>query len=275
MRFEDIIFVYQLREKRLAAWHGRLHRHRAFRYELHYFISGEGRFRDKGAVFTIDPGRLYVTPPGSSHQVLASSQRRPLTYYAVLVDTSDDEEARILLDSLSAPLGSYPIGAAHRFFFADLVEKGRSPRPELEKAAHHALLSFLYALGGGASAPRSAADNVHVEKALAIMQSSIEGCLGLGEICDRIKLSREHFVRLFSERMGMPPMRYYSRLKIEAAQAMLSSTNLRVLEIADKLGFENQFNFTRAFKRVSGLAPTEYRATCLQRADFAADRAGA
>jgi len=50
---------------------------------------------------------------------------------------------------------------------------------------------------------------------------------------------------------------------------MLSSTNMRVQEIADKLDFENQFNFTRAFKRVSGIAPTEYRATCLQRADFA------
>jgi AraC-like DNA-binding protein len=274
MRIEDIVFVYQLRDKRLAAWHGRLHRHRAGLYELHYFISGEGRFRDRGAIFGIEAGRLYVTPPGSSHQVLTSSPRRPLTYYAVLADASGDEEARALLDSLAEPLGSYPIGTSHRFFFADLVEKGRSTRPELEKAAHHALLSFLYALGGGEGPPRPA-DNVHVEKALAIMQGSIEGCLGLEEICGRIQLSREHFVRLFSARMGMPPMRYYSRLKIEAAQAMLSSTNMRVLEIADKLGFENQFNFTRAFKRVSGMAPTEYRSTCLQRADFAADRAGA
>ena len=70
--------------------------------------------------------------------------------------------------------------------------------------------------------------------------------------------------------MGMPPMRYYSRLKIEAAQAMLSSTNLRIQEIADKLGYVNQFNFTRAFRRVSGMSPSSYRATCLQRADFAA-----
>ena len=82
------------------------------------------------------------------------------------------------------------------------------------------------------------------------------------------RLSREHFVRVFTERMGMPPMRYYTRLKIEAARAMLSSTNLRVQEIADKLGFENQFGFARAFKRVSGMTPTEYRATCLQRSDF-------
>ena len=102
------------------------------------------------------------------------------------------------------------------------------------------------------------------------MQGAIERNLDLGALCARIQLSREHFVRVFTERMGMPPMRYYTRLKIEAARAMLSSTNLHVQEIADKLGYGNQFGFARAFKRVCGMSPTEYRATCLQRADFVA-----
>jgi AraC-like DNA-binding protein len=164
--------------------------------------------------------------------------------------------------------GAHPIGTSQRFFFADLLEKSRSAKPELVKAAYHGLLAFLYALDGGLSTSHATTDNAHVEKALAIMQSAIEGDLELGTLCERLQLSREHFVRLFSDRMGMPPMRYYSRLKIEAARAMLSSTNLRVQEIADKLGYVNQFNFTRAFRRVSGMSPSNYRATCLQRSDF-------
>jgi transcriptional regulator GlxA family with amidase domain len=100
------------------------------------------------------------------------------------------------------------------------------------------------------------------------MQGSIEGGLDLDGLCRRLELSREHFVRLFSSRMRMPPMRYFSRLKVEAAQAMLSSTNLRVHEIADKLGYANQFGFTRAFRRVVGIPPSEYRARYLQTADF-------
>jgi transcriptional regulator GlxA family with amidase domain len=164
--------------------------------------------------------------------------------------------------------GSFAIGASQRFFIADLLEKGASRRAELEKAAFHGLLAFLYGLAAGQVAARGTADNAHVEKALAIMQSSIERNLDLGALCVRIRLSREHFVRLFTERMGMPPMRYYSRLKIEAARAMLSSTNLRIREISDMLGYENQFGFARAFRRVSGMSPTRYRATCLQRSDF-------
>ena len=268
MRLEDIVFVYHLRDEAQIAWHGRSHIHSGSLYELHYFISGEGSFRDGTTVHSIAPGRLYLTPPGSSHQVSATNSRRPITYYAILVDAEGDPEALGLLGKLADGRGSFAIGPAQRFFFADLLEKRASGRPELIMAAHHGLLAFLYGLAAGQVAAQRPADNAHVEKALAIMQGAIERGLDLGAICDRIQLSREHFVRVFTERMGMPPMRYYTRLKMEAARAMLSSTNLRVQEIADKLGFENQFGFARAFKRVSGMTPTEYRAACLQRSDF-------
>jgi AraC-like DNA-binding protein len=270
MRFEDFIFVYHLRDERQIAWHGRSHSHGGRLYELHYFISGEGSFRNGSIIHRIEPGTLYLTPPSAEHQIAATDIKRPITYYALLIDVEGDAEAIGLLESLSARRGAFSIGPSMRFFFADLQGKSASGRPELVMAAHHGFLAFLYGLAGGQAVPARSADNAHVEKGLAIMQGNIEGKLDLGELCDRIQLSREHFVRLFSERMGMPPMRYYARLKIEAARAMLSSTNLRVQEIADKLGYENQFNFARAFKRVSGMPPTEYRATCLQRADFAA-----
>ena len=270
MRFEDFIFVYHLRDEAQIAWHGRLHSHEGGLYELHYFISGEGSFRDGGVVYSIQPGSFYLTAPGSSHQIAATNARKPITYYALLVDAQEEAEARGLFETLAAQRGSFAIGPSQRFFFADLLEKGASGRGELVRAAHHGLLAFLYGLAAGQVAARGTADNAHVEKALAIMQGAIERGLDLASLCARIELSREHFVRLFTDRMGMPPMRYYSRLKIEAARAMLSSTNLRVQEIADKLGYENQFGFARAFRRVSGMSPTQYRAACLQRADFAA-----
>jgi transcriptional regulator GlxA family with amidase domain len=63
-------------------------------------------------------------------------------------------------------------------------------------------------------------------------------------------------------------MRYYARLKVEAARAMLSSTNLGIQAISQKLGYASQFGFSRAFKSIAGIPPSEYRARCLQKADF-------
>ena len=118
------------------------------------------------------------------------------------------------------------------------------------------------------------ATNAHIEKAIAIMQARIGRSLDLAELCRRLDVSREHFIRLFSGYMGMPPMRYYARLKTEAASAMLLSTNLHVGEIADRLGFESQFSFSRAFRRSMGISPTDYRERFLQKVDFVVDRDG-
>ncbi len=269
MRFNDFVFVYHLRDERQIAWHGRLHNHGDGLYELHYFISGEGSFRDRSLFFPIRPGSLYITPPGATHQLAAMSARKPVTYYALLLDTEEDDEVLGLLEGLERRCGSLTIGFSQRFFFADLLVKAGSGSPELVKAAHHNLLAFLYGLAASPTVVRRETDNTYIEKAIAIMQGSVESNLELGAICDRIHLSREHFVRFFSERMGMPPMRYYRRLKIEAAQAMLSSTSLRVQEISAKLGYVNQFVFAHAFKRISGKSPSQYRAIYLQRANFA------
>jgi len=269
LRFNDIVFVYHLRDERQIAWHGRRHAHGEAEYELHYFISGEGSFKNGAATWSIKPGSLHMTPPGSVHQILATNLRKPITYFAILFSPDGDAELAGLLErTVVAMERPIDIGTSHRFYFSDLLERNSSGQEDLMKASRHSFMSFLYGLVAGTPSVYGAPENAHVEKAIAIMQASIEGMLDLDALCGRLGLSREHFVRLFSQRMRMPPMRYYARLKIEAARAMLSSTNLGIGIISEKLGYESQFGFSRAFKNVAGLSPSEYRARCLQKADF-------
>ncbi|PKL24925.1 MAG: AraC family transcriptional regulator [Spirochaetae bacterium HGW-Spirochaetae-3] len=269
LRFDDIVFVYHLQDERQIAWHGRRHSHGEGEFEFHYFISGEGSFKNGSSTWTIRPGSLHLTPPGSVHQILATNLRRPITYFAILFSAGADAEIGTLLERLVASMDRpADIGTSHRFFFADLLERNSSCQADLVQACRHSFMSFLYGLLAGAPSAYGAPENAHVEKAIAIMQASIEDSIDLDVLCGKLGLSREHFVRLFSMRMRIPPMRYYSRLKIEAARAMLSSTNLGIGAISEKLGFASQFGFSRAFKSVAGLSPSGYRAKCLQKADF-------
>jgi AraC-like DNA-binding protein len=206
------------------------------------------------------------------HQILATVHEKPITYYALLIDSSDDKETAVLLDRLVGRGEGRIVGNGYRFFFADILEKHLSGQPELEFSARHALASLLYQFAAGKGPSWAATDNAHIGKAIAIMQARIERHLDLSELCEYLDVSREHFVRLFSSYMGMPPMRYYARLKIEAARAMLSSTNLHVGEIADKLEFDSQFSFSRAFRRATGISPTDYRDRFLQKVDFVVEK---
>lgn len=268
MRLVDVVFVYHLRDPRQIAWHGRDHDHGPGLYELHYFVAGAGSFRNGSSLRSIGSGSLHLTPPGLRHQILATEAGNPITYYALLVDASGDPDLAELLDCLCAAAPARNVGQGYRFFFADLLEKRSSGDPALENSARHALFAFLYELASGKGPSLGACDNVHVEKALAIMQARIGKGLDLDVLASKLGLSREHFCRLFSSRMGIPPMRYFAKLTAEAARAMLSSTGLRIGEISARLGYENQFSFCRAFKRATGMHPTEYRAKALQKVDF-------
>jgi AraC-like DNA-binding protein len=263
VQLKDIVFVYHLKDERQMAWHGRIHAHGEGEYELHYFVSGSGTFLNANARYNILPGTLHLSLPAKSHQITATDPRDPISYYALLfnLDSDDGDLAAFLAERAFRKAGPLRVGPGWRFFFAELRERLMSGEPDLEKAAAYQFLAFLYGLtpAEGQSAYSGTRDSVHIEKAIALMQNSIEGSLNLQDIADRLEITREHFVRVFTARMHLPPMRYFSKLKIEAAMAMLSSTNFRVGEIADKLGYGSQFHFSRAFARLAGCSPSEYR----------------
>jgi AraC-like DNA-binding protein len=66
----------------------------------------------------------------------------------------------------------------------------------------------------------------------------------------------------------MTPHQYFLRLKIEGASGLLMSSDKNVGEISDYFGFENQFHFSRMFKKCTGLSPLAYRKTYLQKVDW-------
>jgi transcriptional regulator GlxA family with amidase domain len=110
---------------------------------------------------------------------------------------------------------------------------------------------------------------IHVKKAVAIMEKSLRQSIGMDEIARLLALSPEYFTRIFRQEIKMSPLQYFLRLKIEGAAGLLISTNKRINEIARWFGFENQFHFSRVFRRYTSLSPLKYRKIYLQTVDFA------
>lgn len=68
-----------------------------------------------------------------------------------------------------------------------------------------------------------------------------------------------HFNRLCVKYLGQPGMKYVTSLRMREAEKMLTSTDYPVNTIAERVGYKNQYAFSTAFKRESGLAPVEFR----------------
>ena len=72
-------------------------------------------------------------------------------------------------------------------------------------------------------------------------------------------LSRAAFARNFSASVGEPPHSYLTRWRMGIAAQLLEETDLRLSEIAPRVGYRSEFSFSRAFKVARGVSPIQYR----------------
>ena len=72
-------------------------------------------------------------------------------------------------------------------------------------------------------------------------------------------LSPYHFARTFKQSFGLPPHRYLTDRRIEKAKSLLTKPSMSVTQIGLNLGFSEISSFTTAFRKHTGLSPTEYR----------------
>lgn len=79
------------------------------------------------------------------------------------------------------------------------------------------------------------------------------------EIASYLQYSPRHLSGIFSKIMGMHLKTYINIQQMEAAKELLSGSPLSITEIAYQLGFSDNHNFSRTFKRITGQTPGDYR----------------
>jgi transcriptional regulator GlxA family with amidase domain len=82
----------------------------------------------------------------------------------------------------------------------------------------------------------------------------------VSRLAERAALSERHFTRLFIAETGTTPARFVERARVEAARALLEADRKPVEAVADEVGFGSAETMRRAFLRVLGIGPADYRA---------------
>ncbi len=90
------------------------------------------------------------------------------------------------------------------------------------------------------------------------VQENIQRKLSLGEVSSLFGFSQNYLSHLFTKYAGTSFVEYITQEKISVAKEMMASQDVKVYEIAEKLGFENSFYFSKVFKKVTGDSPRAY-----------------
>lgn len=85
--------------------------------------------------------------------------------------------------------------------------------------------------------------------------------INLHSLSNQFSVSYAHLSKLLREHLNMPFSEYIISLRMSKACELLQASERPVSEIAEQVGYDNAFNFTRAFKHLYGVSPSRYRAT--------------
>ena len=84
--------------------------------------------------------------------------------------------------------------------------------------------------------------------------------IDLTDIADSFGFSSAYLTKVFREQLHTTPSKYLNEYRMMIAQQLLRDTSLSVKDITEKVGFVDQFHFSKRFKQCSGLSPAQYRA---------------
>lgn len=105
-----------------------------------------------------------------------------------------------------------------------------------------------------------------VQKALIIIDADLSANLSTGAIAKALGISTVYLSTVFKKELGVPMSEYVLKKRISYAAHLLSTTDTQIQAIATRCGIMDTQYFSKLFKKVSGLSPTQYRAKSKKKA---------
>lgn len=99
-----------------------------------------------------------------------------------------------------------------------------------------------------------------VQAAIEDIRANYAGLYGVEELSERLGISKSHLVRTFTAAIGVPPGRYLTTVRIEAAQRLLLHREYTLDVVASLCGFSGANYLCRVFKKETGQSPAQWRA---------------
>ena len=101
--------------------------------------------------------------------------------------------------------------------------------------------------------------DAHIGRALAEIHRDPARDWTLESLAHKAAMSRSAFAEHFAQFVGTPPMQYLTQWRMQIAANQLSSTTDSVAVIGNRIGYESEAAFSRAFKKLVGVPPSEWR----------------
>lgn len=248
-------------------------------WEMVYVDTGRVQIRRDDEELTLSQGEIIFHRPNEFHSI-RSLDSSPNFFVVSFVCTSPAmvyfEKYHTLLDRTLKPFISSVIKEAESTY---VIPKNDPHLRRLEKKEDAAIggeqlikiyLEELLILLMRKATEKSESslfpskesmENHLVLAAKGFIEENVERSFRVGDLCAALGCSKSYLSRLFREQTASTPASYAVKCKIKRARQLIRDGNLNFSEISDRLAFDNPQYFSRVFKRITRMTPTEFKAS--------------
>ncbi len=223
-------------------------------YSCFYLVeSGEGFLIQDGERVEMKPGYAYLIPPNTPFSYGCPSRLSKLFVHFNIVGSDGLDVLRNLRKIHSCPLLEGELRELVSLYFQSSLSDAYAFRHLLYAVIARVLSTY----------PEEKMQNKSysplVSRAIKYIGENLSVNLSLSEVAAKLFVAEVTLRKHFKKEMGLTPRAYIEDLVLIEAELLLKNTNLTVAEIAARLGFCDQFYFTRRFTLRYRISPREYR----------------
>ena len=249
-----------------------------FDHEIILILAGRGIFKLGKDIYDFGPHEILFVPPFVPHRF--SSRGSDDEHIAIHFDFAREVPP---FDKDLADRAPYQVRLTHMLnlppqvhltsghpveqAIVDVVRERQSKSPAAAMAAVGLLMQTLaWILRHGATnedavSPRN---QDRVMRAANYVDENLARPISSADMAAVAGVSSSRLYALFRLVLGISPHEHVIHARVERARSLLADPRLSIKEIAARTGFEDSYHFSRVFRRIDGLPPTQYRDALLR-----------
>ncbi len=229
-------------------------------YGMEYIVSGMCDLVLGDESYQLKAGSIFCYDPHTPHEIVNTGNVPLVKFFIDFTGSSVEKHLGELFLSSPRPYQMPNLRVMHEMFY-QILETGKAGGRNVQGILTQIILLIAAQVEDKAVNVQEYASQSYItyERCLSIIQQDYRELRSIGTLARQCHISTGYLSRIFKKYAGESPSDILTRLKLNRAGELLLQDNLLIKEVADRIGYDDPYHFSRLFKNHYGMSPKHFR----------------